>query len=198
MAQAAPAAGITQPAGRYEDLLRAAKQDPARADYTALRMAYAAGPSYDPMAGSPRNQAEVSRALVAQDWTGALAQAEAQLDQFWLDGEMHLLAVLAAERLGNKEVAERHAVAGAGLIRSVLRSGSGVSPASAFTVINIGEEYTLLKTMKLQRTRQALIRENGHAYDQLTAVSADGRTAQVYFNVDLLFAGYARTIPGAG
>jgi len=195
----APLAAATAPASSgYAELLRAAKRDPASADYTALRLAYARSPDYNPLLGGEAAHGEVLRAMNASDWAAALSRAQGLLDQYWLDGTLHVLASRAARETGDAPLAAMHASVSEGLARSLASSGNMRSPATAITVINVGEEYFILRMLGLRLVRQALITENGRRYDRLDVVDRGGATQQLFFNVDLPFSAYGRVLSPNG
>ncbi|MDJ0387805.1 DUF4919 domain-containing protein [Roseomonas sp. E05] len=175
-------------------MLLAAKRNPAAADYTALRLAYARSPEYNPFLGVLRRSSSLAPLMQARDDRAALTRANALLDEYWLDVAVHLFAADAATRLGEAEQATMHRTVGAGLVRSIRSSGDGTSPATAYTVIATGEEYLLVLLANQHVRAQALIEVNGHKYDRLTTTDAAGTVRQVYFNVDLLFAAYPRLL----
>ena len=72
------------------------------------------------------------------------------------------------------------------LMDSVLRSGDGHSYATAFKVISVDEEYSLLWMLQLEVINQSLESHDGSQFDVMRVKS--GKSDQefvLYFNVDL-------------
>src|SRR5207245_2132656 len=80
--------------------------------------------------------------------------------------DAHLVAGLCHGKLGNEAAMRRERETARGLIDSILQSGDGKSEASAFVVIQIAEEYSLLGVLGLRPSNQALIHAQGHSYDR--------------------------------
>ncbi len=79
-----------------------------------------------------------------------------------------------------------------GLVESVLASGDGKSPQTAFTVISVGEEYAILRALNLRVESQALI--EGHI-DALTVEGEHGEST-IYFNPAAHFRRLERAFEG--
>jgi hypothetical protein len=77
-----------------------------------------------------------------------------------------------------------------GLIDSIRSSGDGKSPATAWVVISVDEEYAVLRALEFKPSGQSLLRQNGHSYDVMKAKNDDGTEQTFYFNVDIPFEHY--------
>jgi hypothetical protein len=123
------------------------------------------------------------------DCAAVIAKAESVLAVNFVDAEAHLAAGLCHGKLGNEEAMRRERTLARGLIDSILSSGDGKSEQSAFVVIQIAEEYTILKVLGLRHLSQALIHAQGHSYDRFETRSNDtGQEGGVFFNIDRLLA----------
>jgi hypothetical protein len=76
------------------------------------------------------------------------------------------------------------------LIDSIRSSGDGKSPATAWVVISVDEEYAVLRALGFKPSGQSLLRQNGHSYDVMKTKSDDGTEQTFYFNVDIPFKHY--------
>ena len=74
-----------------------------------------------------------------------------------------------------------------GFVASILATGDGKSPESAYIVISTREEYTLMEYLGLRVSQQVLTEQNGHYFDVLTGITTSGEEIQVYFNIDKPF-----------
>jgi len=70
-----------------------------------------------------------------------------------------------------------------GLVKSITDSGDGKSPATAYVVISIPEEYMTMYYLKLKVKGQALIHEGDKSYDVLEVEDATGTVQRVYFDI---------------
>jgi len=172
---------------RYEELLAAAQADPLQADYHALRMAFARSDAYQPYARDAQLVARMYDALRADELGEALAAIERLLEQNPLDVEAHLAAHSTYAQRGNSERAAYHRAFGAGLLDAIIRSGDGRSFATAYVVLDIAEEYLVLRLRGLRAAMQALLHHEDHWYDmiKIEPPTPDGDD-RVYFNIDLL------------
>ena len=141
------------PAENYQALVAAAKQGGRPVDWQALRLAYAETADFDVL--GVRTAAERKKmfdAFNAGDFTGAAQQATQILDRDYVDLDAHMICDLAFRKLGDSAQAAAHHEAAMGLLNSI-RTGDGRTPATAFTVISIGEEYAVLRAFGLQPNR---------------------------------------------
>jgi hypothetical protein len=170
----------------YDELVARAKAGDADVDYLALRDAYAESPSYDPYGSKVgKLQSEMFDAYRRADCAAVLAKAESILAADFVHVDAHLLAGLCHGKLGNEEAMRRERAAARGLIDSILKSGDGKSEASAFVVIEVAEEYSMLRLLGLRPSNQALIHAQGHSYDRFETKANDtGQQVVVFFNVD--------------
>lgn len=189
-----PTAIPTVPGKSYETLVAAAKANPEHADYDGLRDAYASSAAYNPLLNQTPEHKVVFQEIKAENWVQSAADAEAALAVDWTDLNMHMLAALAYHRLGEEAKAKPHVQAATGLFKSILHSGDGKSPKTAYSVITISEEYSVLGILHLTRTKQELLKIDGHQYDRLDVASAQGLHDPLYFQVDRPFAGSVKVI----
>ncbi len=176
---------------RYQALLADAKAGDKPVDWQALRFAYADRPSFSVFGGT-RDDAhrKMSAALSSGDFAGALALAKSVMNSNFVDAGAHLVAAIANRRLGHEDVAGREDEITVGLLKSI-ETGDGKTATTAFTVINVDEEYTLMNALRLKVSKQALISQGGHSYDVLDTVSADGHKQSFYFLIDRVLAAEA-------
>jgi hypothetical protein len=71
--------------------------------------------------------------------------------------EAHKIAAFCLKKAGNEEEARREYAMFLGLFSSVLKSGNGMSPETAFVVIAVDEEYSVLETASLTPVKRALV-----------------------------------------
>ena len=189
LAPAAPAAAFDGASEmRYQTLLAAAKAGSGAIDWGALRLSYADSAEFN-LSGDRTDAARKAmfEAINAGDDKAALAQAKLILDQDYVDIDAHVVSDVAYQHLGDAASAKREHDIVLGLLRSV-RTGDGATPAAAFTVISVGEEYAVMRAFDMKVSDQALIQNAGHNYDLLDVTDADGKPQRFYFLIDRIIA----------
>jgi hypothetical protein len=185
-----PLAAAAQQGGtaNYDQLLARAKRGDATVDFQALRLAFTETPQYMPY-GSPtlRFKEAMLTAFKSDDCVKATEEAERVINIAFVDIDAHLVADECYRRMGQTESANAHRAVSLGLVRSIQRSGDGKSPRTAYIVITVGEEYSLLKVLGYQPGQQFLIQEGAHWYDRLEVKNVNtGDEKKIYFNIDRL------------
>jgi len=182
-AQAPP----SDPDARYQAMVTAAKADPTVVDWQALRFAFADRPGF--MASNLSLNDMRKRMLAARqssDFKELLAQANAIIDRDYVDGQAHMLAGVAMAALQQPDAARETSTAVA--IFKSIQTGDGLTPATAFTVISVSEEYELMVARQRRVTHQSLQNANGHAYDVLETIGRNGDAVTFYFLIDRVVA----------
>lgn len=184
-------------AATYESLLMRARAGDSTVDYGALRLAYAARPGYDAYDTRMDLRDPMIRNYRATQYDSALYYGEKILAANFVDIGAHAICGFASEQLNNTAGRDAHFAVRNALIRSILKTGDGLSAATAFTVIAISEEYAVLGALGLEMKKQALIQENGHAYDKMTVLDTQsGKDLTLYFNIDIPFGGLNKMLKG--
>jgi hypothetical protein len=170
----------------YEALLDGVKKGDPKADFGALRLAFTRTPAYRPYDAAYRDRRDAMlAALEGGDYAEALRRAAGVLDANFVDVRAHVVAYKAHAGLEHPGPARFHRYVFDGLVRSILQSGNGKSPETAFVVISADEEDTLLSALGIRRDGQALVQINGHNYDRVAGRDAEtGRALTLYFNID--------------
>lgn len=179
----------------YVALLERVKQADPEVDFTALRLAYTDTDDYDPYNFQLGElQQEMYAALNAQDYETTLEVAKQILEINYVSTDTHLAALLAYEGLGDTDRADYHRYVLDGLIDSILASGDGKTPETAFVVIFVEEEYAILSVLDIESGGQTLVEDDGHSYDKFEGVDNNTNEAvTLYFNVDRIFDWFANS-----
>jgi hypothetical protein len=182
--------------GRYQVLLAQAKTSAPNADWGQLRLAFAERPGFRAFAQSAAKR-DMLKDADAGDCAHALPSARAVIEEAYVDADAHLVAAYCEDAAGDVAAGKLDRDIGAGLIRSI-ETGDGLSPASAFTVIDVDEEYALMRALGLKVQGQALVQQDGHSYDRLQTTDAKGQKGAYFFLVDRVLAAEAAAMtPGA-
>lgn len=187
--------GNTRAAGPlYDDYIAQVKAGKIEIDYTAFRLAYAASSKYAPY-GTIEIVSKMKKAYDAGDCPSAMAHAEEAFEVNFLQMDAHKIAGFCLKKAGNEEEARRHYAMFLGLFSSVLKSGDGLSPQTAFVVIAVDEEYNVLETASFTPVKQERVNHGGSAFDRFEVkLPESDRTATLFFNVDRPHAQLARTL----
>jgi hypothetical protein len=191
----AAAAPIDAAGQRYQALvqqLKATEQDrkggAGLIDFQAIRTAYADSLEYDPYGTLVElHRVEMLHAYEHHDLTVALQQAEKVLDHNYSDIGAHVIADLAYGDLKQSVPARYHRLLAREFLLTIMRSGDGQSPATAYQIIAVPEEYAVLNARGLGFIRQSYETIDGSHFDKITATDpARGVPVTIYFNVDRL------------
>lgn len=175
---------------RYLALAEAAIQSPATADYGALRMAYAQTSFYNPYGGPvvTRKMTEAAQAAAADP--AKIESLKHSIKEHLAHFATHrTLLHFAANQKADFVDVKSHQAHLDGIIASIMKSGDGKSPQTAHHVIDIQEEYMVMRDiMKIKGQKRPTRPIDGHVYDVFDYQTADGTASAVYFNVDAIFA----------
>ena len=170
----------------YATLLSALKAGDTSIDYARLRLSYVDSPEHKKSKDISSQQKAMFAALQNKDFASALKNAEQVLDYEYVDLDAHYVAYAANRELGDSAKAEFHRTIFRGLADSIRNSGDGKTVEKAWVVINVHEEYVLLRLLGYKPSQQSLVQKNGHFYDVMQVKSVDdGSEATFYFNTDI-------------
>jgi len=172
---------------RYDDLLAKVKSGNLSVDFREMRLAYAGTSHYKPYGGGQAGIRDAMfAAMAAKDYAAAVENAEKVMADNYVDIDAHMIASIAYDRLGKEKNAGFHRSVVRGLVASILDSGDGRTPETAYTVISIDEEYVILYILGLTMSRQADQHLNGHSYDKLdVSESKTGKQFELFFSIDV-------------
>jgi len=188
-AQAADAA-----TDRYQAMVTAAQKGEQPVDWQALRFAYAESAEFD-LTGliTMGLRQEMFKAFSASDWNGALAKAALVIEKAFVNIDAHVISDISYRQLGDEAKAAAHFKIAKGLIDSI-RTSDGRSPATAYTVISVDEEYSRMRILGLDPQKQALMHTDGHSYDRIDVQDEDGKQFSIYFLVDRVLAAEVKSL----
>lgn len=177
-------------------LARAAFDDPQNADFVALREAYTASDSYEPTAHYSYNKL-IGQTNSAGDFDEIARFCERVLEKNPMDLEVRMLLDYAYDQLEQHDLAAKHQTFVEGMLQAIFSSGDGRSIDSAWEVVSVAEEYTLISVMGLRMQKQSLVEEGGIFYDVLSVVPRTSEnpadTLDLYFDITAPF-GYLRNM----
>jgi hypothetical protein len=171
----------------YEVLVAKLKNNDRSVDFKELRLAYADSPNIREGPDTDKQKKAMMVALNAHDFVAALKNADVVLASDYVDIESHFVEYIANRELKASDQADFHKFIFQGLLKSITDSKDGKTPETAFQVIEVHEEYVLLRSMGVGFPEsQALLHKNGHAYDEIKFKDpASNQDVTIYFDVDI-------------
>lgn len=180
-----PIAAAADPAGDYAALVTAAKEGDPGTDYTAMRLAYAMIPEYDPY-GEKTNalMRDGQAAYVAKDCKTALEKFKAAIALDFIISDAHALAADCLEQAGDKDGEKREEAIAQGLFDSIIISGDGEKPDTAFRIVALQEEGVILAVAGVNGTGRELLTTDSGPVDKINVTDVStGKKGAVFFNI---------------
>ncbi|MEN8183705.1 MAG: DUF4919 domain-containing protein [Myxococcota bacterium] len=159
-------------------------------DFAGLRTEYGEREDFSARCEDERPLTELMELAGRQAWDRALAVSERWLESCPVDMDAHYIAAVALTELDREPEARLHVDWYRGLVESVLASGDGHSPETAWRVISVPEEYSILRALRVDRKEQSLLEGR---IDVLT-VEVEGRIRTLYFDPEPHFRRLQRKI----
>lgn len=166
---------------------------PTAGDYTALRMAFAAQPGFNPFWNMDTERSAIFTAIRSKDFPKAIALARPWLEKVPVDAEVHYLCGHFLKKTGDIPGSMQHFHCFYGLMRSITSTGDGKSAKTAWKVISVSEEYALLNEIDAELIDQSLIDD----CDKMHVKLPNGTETDFYFDVSISLGATARQLaPG--
>lgn len=181
-------AAAADPAGDYAALVTAAKDGDPGTDYTAMRQAYAMVAEYDPF-GEKTNtlMRDGQAAYVAKDCKTALEKFKAAIALNFTLSDAHALSADCLEQAGDKTGEAREEFIAQGLFNSILSSGDGESPSTAFRIVTMHEETVILAVAGVNGTRKTTIATDQGPVEKIDITDQEtGKKGAVFFNTGVV------------
>lgn len=175
----------------YAALRDRVKSGDQSVDFARLRISYIDSPEFKNAKDTSEQSTRMSEAFKARDFKQVIQNANVVLENNYTDLDAHFYAFTACRELADVKLAEFHRAVFQGLVQSILKSGDGKSPETAYVVVIVHEEYVVLSVLGLQPQGQSLLHDKGHSYDVMKAKDRkSGEPVTLYFNADIPFKSY--------
>jgi len=181
-------AAMADPAGDYAALITAAKDGDPGTDYTAMRQAYAMVADYDPF-GDKTNilMRDGQAAYVAKNCKTALEKFKAAIALNFTLSDAHALSADCLEQAGDKAGEAREEAIAQGLFNSLISSGDGNSPATAFRIVTMHEETVILAVAGVNGTKKTVITTDQGPVEKIDITDQQtGKKGAVFFNTGVV------------
>jgi hypothetical protein len=181
----------------FSDLVRRAHAGDETVDFLALRRAYLGSPA---AARAGKAAAEVDRlradmfaAVEAGDATRVHGDARAILALDYIDLDAQKFLRQSCKILEDEACATRHHFVQFGLLKSITSTGDGRTCATAWNVVDVAEEYFVLRVGGLVLKSQSVESATDRMCDRLEVVDGEtGASRTIYFDVTEVFKDYER------
>lgn len=173
----------------FLNLARAAETSPETADFLALRRAYMASDIY-----RPTSHYSSGKLMGNTNGLGSFEEVAAfctnVLEHNPMDLEARMLLDYALQKTDKADEALRQKAFIRGMLAAIFQNGDGKSFESAWQVVAVAEEYTVLSVLGLKSSSQQLT-EHGDQWFDVLQVSQRGKTGEdvheVYFDITTPF-----------
>jgi len=158
-------------------------------DFFTLRMAYTKTPDYSPYGISMGDSLkEIRKRIESNQYKKALQILNNVQKIEFVNILSHLYCGYIYRETGDSIQSEYHYFIYQSLLKSILHSGDGVSPKTAYIVISTKEEYLFLDWFNLNYSSQSLMHQDGFSFDVFSTTDPEtGEEFEIYFNIQLPF-----------
>jgi len=148
-------------------------------DFGRLRTEYGDRKDFFDICERRRPLKRLAELVDQKRWDEVLTVSDPWLQQCPVDIDAHFVKAIALKELGRAPESEDHIRWFRGLADSILASGDGRTPQTAFVVISVPEEYSMLRVLRMRLKSQAL---TSGGIDALSVENGQGVTGIIYFN----------------
>lgn len=159
-----------------------APQKPDAAFFTKLRLAQLENPGFIQLWSASPERQTIVQTYEVQNFPRFMELSAKWLEKCPVDADMHAMRSNAANHLGDAKAYVYHLYFAMGLMQSLMESGDGTTSETAWKVISIAEEYTLLREIGAQILSRALTVDKR---DAVRVKLPDGEEKTYYFDVTL-------------
>jgi Domain of unknown function (DUF4919) len=152
--------------------------NPFSVDFDRLRAEFGGRSDFVEICERDRPLHRLAELVTQKDWNAILATSEPWLQRCPVDIDAHLIRAVALKELKRLAESDHHLNWFRGLVDSVLTSGDGRTPQTAFVVISVAEEYSILRVLRVRPKRHMTL---SSGVDELV-VEIDGVAGVLYFN----------------
>lgn len=152
-----------------------------------VRLAYVQTPHYAPYGGATdASLRALARLANSGDFKGCLDEVRSLEPHAFPTLELHHYGWMCASEANAVEEALRHERMARAIFSDITADGDGKSPEAAWRTISTNELYLVLAIQGLKPTGQALVQQNGRAYDVMTVEPQEGGSEESrYFDITL-------------
>lgn len=171
----------------YKALVAKIRSGDKEVNFGELRRAYVSWTQEDPEGSEAPDRDKMVAAFDAKDYVKAAELGDKVADYEFINAGLLKAVAAAYRKSGNVKKAAFFEEAALKAGHSVHLSGDGKTAETAYFVLNIGEEYKVMRELGYVVSSQSLLNVEGRAYDLLEGKDEKGNKVSVYFNICAFF-----------
>lgn len=171
----------------YKALVAKVRGGDKDVNFGEIRRAYVAWINEDPEASEAPNRDKMVSAFEAKEYSKAAELGEKVADYEFVNSGLLRAIAHAYRESGNESKAKFYDEIAQKAAHSVYLSGDGKTAKTAYFVMDIGEEYKLMREFGYVVSSQSLLSADGQSYDLLEGKDEKGNKVAVYFNICAFF-----------
>ncbi|QSX33533.1 DUF4919 domain-containing protein [Shewanella avicenniae] len=148
--------------------------------FDAMRITVGWADDYQQRCHDQRPLGKIYDLADAGDWQQLASVGEQWLQQCPIDIRIHYMTSMALEQINDQAGADDHYRWFEGLMQSLVASGDGSTPQTAYVTVSVQEEYDAMYFFQVRPTQQRLIRDP--LCDEVQVVDSKGDEMVLYFN----------------
>jgi hypothetical protein len=158
--------------------------------FTKLRFNTAQNQGYAPIWKAHPDRKKIVDAYRAGDVDSVLSLSDTWLKRLPIDAEVHLMVAMCYKEKSDLPDMCQHLNVFYGLLASITSGGDGLSKQTAFKVVSLDEESTLVHEIGGKVQKQELIGN----FDRLEVERHGGKTLTLYFDVSVHLKALAKSL----
>jgi len=171
----------------YRQMVQKARNGDLSVNFGELRKAYVQWLNDGNGTKEAPHRDEMVRAFQAKNFAKAIELGEVVIDyEFVNDGLLGAIGD-AYQKSGNEQKAKWYSDLSHNVRHGLFLSGDGKTAKTAYYVMNIDEEYRVMRAFDYSVSVQSLMRVDGQSYDLLAGKDDKGKTVELYFNICAFF-----------
>ncbi|MBN9690424.1 MAG: DUF4919 domain-containing protein [Verrucomicrobia bacterium] len=160
--------------------------------FTKLRFDTAQKGGFPPIWKSNPERRKIQEAYRAGEVESVLSLSDSWLKRLPIDADVHLMVAMCYKEKGDLVNMCQHLNVFYGLLGSITSAGDGLSEQTAFRVVSLEEEYSLIQEIGGKVKNQKLIGN----IDRLEVERRGGKTVTLYFDVSVHLKALAKSFEG--
>jgi hypothetical protein len=158
--------------------------------FTKLRFDTAQKQGYAPIWKADPDRKKIQDAYRAGDLEKVLSLSDAWLNRLPIDADVHLMVAMCFKEKANLPEMCKHLNVFYGLLGSISSDGDGLTETTAFKVVSLAEEYSLIQEIGGKVKQQKLIGK----FDRLEVERRGGKMLTLYFDVSVHLKALAKSL----
>jgi hypothetical protein len=170
---------------KYETLKAKVQSGDLSIDWQALRLdAVVAG--VDGTFDWRKANQDGMQAFKTGNYNEALANGLEIVNHNIANGDGHFLLMVSYHHLKKQQEADQQSLIVDKILQSILDSGNGQTPSTAWFTVSPAEESFLLRILGMTAKSQAQVNQAGHSFNKVTVAARDNAETVFWFNTDTI------------